>query len=39
MSRLLELFCDVDDFSQKFLPWWHRQQSRCGEKRSLKASS
>ena len=39
MSKLLELFCDVDDFCQRFLPWWHRQQLYYGEKRRLKASS
>ncbi len=39
MSKLLELFCDVDDFCQRFLPWWHRQQLHYGEKRRLKASS
>ena len=39
MSKLLELFCDVDDFCQRFLPWWRRQQWHYGEKRRLKASS
>ena len=32
MSMLLELFCDVDDFCQRLLPWWHRQQLHYGEK-------
>ena len=39
MSKLLELFCDVDDFCQRFLLWWHRQQSHVGEKQRLKALS
>jgi hypothetical protein len=30
---LTELFCDVDDFCQQFLPEWQRQQLTSGESR------
>ena len=43
MDSLLELFCDVDDFCQAFLPIWRKQQLSTGEiqrqrKRSLRVS-
>jgi len=43
MNSLLELFCDVDDFCQEFLPMWHKQLLLAGEiqrrrKRSLSVS-
>jgi Transposase DDE domain len=43
MDSLLELFCDVDDFCQAFLPKWRRQLLSAGEiqrqrKRSLSLS-
>ena len=31
MDSLLELFCDVDDFSQSFLPFWRKQLLAAGE--------
>ena len=30
MNSLLELFCDVDDFCQTFLPIWHKQLLSSG---------
>jgi hypothetical protein len=43
MNSLLELFCDVDDFCQDFLPMWRNQLFSAGEiqrerKRSLSPS-
>lgn len=43
MESLTELFCDVDDFCQEFLPVWHKQLLSTGEvqrqrKRSLRVS-
>jgi hypothetical protein len=43
MNSLLELFCDVDDFCQDFLPRWRNQLFSAGEiqrerKRSLSPS-
>ncbi len=31
MDSLLELFCDVDDFCQSFLPVWRKQLLSAGE--------
>ena len=36
---LEELFCDVDDFCQPFLPEWQRQQLQAGERRRQRASA
>lgn len=33
MDSLVELFCDVDDFCQKFIPDWEQQQLESGERR------
>jgi hypothetical protein len=33
-----ELFCDVDDFCQLFLPAWHRQLLTGGERKRRRAS-
>jgi Transposase DDE domain len=43
MDSLLELFCDVDDFCQSFLPCWRKQLLAAGEihrqrERSLSTS-
>jgi len=43
MESLTELFCDVDDFCQEFLPVWRKQLLLVGEiqrqrKRSLSVS-
>lgn len=43
MDSLLELFCDVDDFCQAFLPAWQKQLLANGEiqrqrERSLRMS-
>jgi len=43
MNSLLELFCDVDDFCQDFVPAWRKQLLSAGEmqrqrERSLSAS-
>jgi Transposase DDE domain len=43
MDSLLELFCDVDDFCQSFLPFWRKQLLVAGEihrqrERSLSVS-
>jgi len=43
MDSLLELFCDVDDFCQSFVPKWNKQRFSDGEiqrqrKRSLSLS-
>jgi len=39
MESLLELYCDVDDFYQAFLPLWNQQQLTSGEKRRQRARS
>jgi len=39
MDSLLELFCDVDDFCQKFEPLWNQQQLASGEKKRQRARS
>jgi len=39
MESLLELFCDVDDFCQAFLPFWNQQLLASGEKRRQRARS
>ena len=31
MNSLLELFCDVDDFCQSFVPSWRKQLLSTGE--------
>lgn len=39
MDSLLELFCDVDDFCQDFLPLWNRHLFSSGEKQRRRARS
>jgi len=39
MESLLELFCDVDDFCQAFLPAWNRQLMTSGQKQRQRARS
>ncbi len=39
MDSLLELFCDVDDFCQEFLPIWNQQLFSSGEKQRQRARS
>lgn len=39
MDSLLELFCDVDDFCQEFLPIWNRQLLASGEKQRNRERS
>jgi hypothetical protein len=39
MDSLLELYCDVDDFCQVFLPFWNQQQLASGEKQRQRARS
>lgn len=39
MDSLLELFCDVDDFCQVFLPGWNRQLMSSGQKQRQRARS
>ena len=39
MDSLLELFCDVDDFCQAFLPGWNRQLLISGQKQRQRARS
>ena len=39
MDSLLELYCDVDDFCQVFLPFWNQQQLASGEKQHQRARS
>ena len=34
--RLTELFCDVDDFCQVFLPIWEQKQIRDGSRKRLR---
>ena len=38
MMHLDELFCDIDDFCQLFLPAWHRQLLSSGERQRRRAS-
>lgn len=38
MTSIEELFCDVDDFCQTFLPQWHRQLITTGQRRRQRAS-
>ena len=35
---LLDLFCNVDDFCQQFIPQWRQQQIACGDKKRYKPS-
>ena len=39
MDGLLELFCDVDDFCQAFLPVWNRHQMANGQKQRQRVRS
>lgn len=39
MDSLLELFCDVDDFCQAFLPFWNRQLLTSGQRQRQRARS
>jgi hypothetical protein len=39
MESLLELFCDVDDFCQAFMPVWTRQLLKSGQKQRQRARS
>ena len=39
MASLTELFCDVDDFCQVFLPMWRKQLLSTGEIRRQRARS
>jgi hypothetical protein len=39
MDSLLELFCDVDDFCQGFLPIWNRYLFSSGQKHRQRARS
>jgi len=39
MNSLLELFCDVDDFCQSFLPIWDQHLLSCGEKKRRRSRS
>jgi hypothetical protein len=39
MDSLLELFCDVDDFCQSFLPKWKEQLFSNGEIQELRKRS
>ncbi len=39
MDSLLELFCDVDDFCQAFLPFWTQQLLSSGQKQRQRARS
>ena len=39
MESLLELFCDVDDFCQEFLPFWNQQLLASGQKQRQRARS
>jgi hypothetical protein len=33
MSKLVELFCDVDDFCKVFIPQWHKQLLEDGSRK------
>lgn len=39
MDSLLELYCDVDDFCQVYLPFWNQQQLASGGKQRQRARS
>jgi hypothetical protein len=39
MESLTELFCDVDDFCQAFMPEWNRQLLESGQKHRHRARS
>jgi hypothetical protein len=39
MESLTEMFCDVDDFCQAFMPVWNRQLLVSGQKRRQRARS
>ena len=39
MGSLLELFYDVDDFCQAFLPFWNQQLLASGQKHRQRARS
>lgn len=36
-DSLLELFCDIDDFCQQFVPEWNRRQLESGERQRQRA--
>lgn len=36
-DSLLELFCDIDDFCQRFVPEWNRRQLESGERQRQRA--
>jgi len=38
VEKLTELFCDVDDFCQSFIPQWERQLIESGEKQRRRSS-
>ena len=37
MRNLLEVFCNVDDFCQAFLPTWQQHLIACGRQRRQRA--
>ncbi|MEC7941029.1 MAG: hypothetical protein VX212_11235 [Pseudomonadota bacterium] len=37
MDKLIETFCDVDDFCQMFIEQWHNQLIESGEKKRKRA--
>jgi hypothetical protein len=39
MDSLIELFCDVDDFCQSFLPVWRKQLLSAGENQRQRERS
>ncbi|SCZ64357.1 hypothetical protein SAMN02982990_02204 [Photorhabdus luminescens] len=39
MSNLEELYCCVDDFCQKFIPFWHQQLIENGLLKRYRAAS
>ena len=39
MDSLLELYCDVDDFCQAFMPFWNQQLLASGQKQRQRARS
>lgn len=38
MNSLLELFCHVDDFWQRFRPWWYEQLVTSGQRQRIRES-
>ena len=38
MKKLVDLFCDVDDFCKSFVPQWHRQLIETGQKHRQRQS-